>query len=122
MCLTHYCVDMDKDEVLAIQLQEIRRGSVVVACLLRLEQPGYGYELLVQLNESGFSVEGNTLYPLLRRLEDQGLLTSTWDTTESRPRKFYRTSKLGREVCNAMLDEIDSLNNSFAQLKKASMS
>ncbi|MFZ1363027.1 MAG: PadR family transcriptional regulator [Candidatus Nanopelagicales bacterium] len=113
---------MDKDEVLAIQLQEIRRGSVVVACLLRLEQPGYGYELLVQLNESGFSVEGNTLYPLLRRLEDQGLLTSTWDTTESRPRKFYRTSKLGREVCNAMLDEIDSLNNSFAQLKKASMS
>ena len=81
---------MDFGDTLSGNQQELRRGTVVLACLLLLRQPGYGYALLDQLRDLGFAVDANTLYPLLRRLESQGLLTSSWDTEESRPRKFYR--------------------------------
>ena len=89
--------------MLATHRQELRRGSVVLACLLVLKQPGYGYGLLETLASAGFPVDANTLYPLLRRLEKQGLLTSEWNTEESRPRKFYRTSDDGREVADLLL-------------------
>src|SRR5690606_14608137 len=72
--------------------QELRRGTAVLACLQLLRTPGYGYGLLEDLARHGFPTDGNTLYPLLRRLEKQGLLTSEWNTEEARPRKFYRTS------------------------------
>ena len=65
---------------------------MVVASLVALRRPDYGYALLQRLAGHGFPVDANTLYPLLRRLEEQGLLTSEWNTEESRPRKFYRTS------------------------------
>ena len=100
---------MSAEGVLPTHLQELRRGTVVVASLIALEQPGYGYGLLQTLAEAGFSVDGNTLYPLLRRLEDQGLLTSEWDTSASKPRKFYRTSDLGREVRAALLEDLAAL-------------
>ena len=93
MCDTHYRVSMTPDEdVLAGHLQELRRGTIVVACLATLRTPGYGYALLETLAGAGFGVDANTLYPLLRRLEKQGLLVAEWNTDESRPRKFYRTS------------------------------
>ena len=79
------------DELLASHLQELRRGTVVLACLLILRRPDYGYALLDRLERGGFAVDANTLYPLLRRLEKQGLLTSDWNTEESRPRKFRST-------------------------------
>lgn len=85
------------------QVQELRRGTVVLACLLMLRRPQYGYALLEQLGEAGFPVEGNTLYPLLRRLEGQGLLASEWNTEESRPRKFYRTSAEGERLAAVLL-------------------
>lgn len=88
----------DESEVLAGHVQEIRRGSVVLACLSVLREPQYGYALLSTLERAGFPVDANTLYPLLRRLEKQGLLTSEWNTDESRPRKFYVVSPLGERL------------------------
>ena len=86
---------MSETEILETHLQELRRGTVVLACLRLLVNPGYGYGLLEELGQHGFATDANTLYPLLRRLEKQGFLTSEWNTDESRPRKFYRTSAAG---------------------------
>lgn len=107
---------MDSDDVVRTHLQELRRGTVVVASLVALESPGYGYGLLQTLAGHGFSVDANTLYPLLRRLEDQGLLTSEWNTDESRPRKFYRTSDEGRRVLRLLLDDLDAVRVSLDSL------
>jgi len=98
------------------QLQELRRGTAVLACLLMLRTPQYGYALLEQLAEAGIPVEGNTLYPLLRRLESQGLLESEWNTDESRPRKFYRTSPAGDALAVVLLDDWKSLQESIDRI------
>jgi len=105
------------DELLAVHLQELRRGTVVVAALATLSTPTYGYALLEQLNEAGFPVDGNTLYPLLRRLEKQGLLTSEWNTEESRPRKFYRVSPDGKALLQQLLEEWHALHASIEKLR-----
>lgn len=105
------------DELLMTHQQELRRGTVVLACLLILRKPNYGYALLDLLERSGFAVDANTLYPLLRRLEKQGLLTSDWNTDESRPRKFYRTSDLGEELAATLSRDWDDLNAAFRTLK-----
>ncbi|MGC5053079.1 PadR family transcriptional regulator [Micromonospora sp. DT48] len=107
---------MAVDEVLRTHLQELRRGTVVVASLVALRQPDYGYALLQRLTGHGFPVDANTLYPLLRRLEDQGLLTSEWNTEESRPRKFYRTSESGEQVLRLLLDDFAAVQTSLAAL------
>ncbi|TCN49888.1 PadR family transcriptional regulator [Rhodococcus sp. SMB37] len=70
-----------------------------------LRTPGYGYGLLEALAAAGVAVDANTLYPLLRRLEKQGLLVSEWNTDEARPRKFYRTSEAGEALAASLLDE-----------------
>jgi PadR family transcriptional regulator PadR len=105
------------DELLMTHQQELRRGTVVLACLLILRKPNYGYALLDLLERSGFAVDANTLYPLLRRLEKQGLLTSDWNTDESRPRKFYRTSDLGEELAETLSHDWDELHAASHTLK-----
>ena len=100
------------------QLQELRRGTAVLACLLMLRAPQYGYALLEQLAEAGIPVEGNTLYPLLRRLESQGLLISEWNTDESRPRKFYRTSPNGDALAAVLLEDWKNLQTSIDRIAK----
>ncbi|MFI5911406.1 PadR family transcriptional regulator [Dactylosporangium sp. NPDC051541] len=107
---------MPDDELLSAHLQELRRGTVVLACLLILDRPNYGYALLDQLERSGFAVDANTLYPLLRRLEKQGLLTSDWNTEESRPRKFYRTSEQGAALAEALRTDWGQLDGAFRAL------
>lgn len=102
--------------MLAGHLQELRRGTVVLACLGTLGRPRYGYALLEDLDRAGFSVDGNTLYPLLRRLEKQGLLTSEWNTDEARPRKFYRTSPAGAELFTHLMTEWRSLDTAITSL------
>jgi DNA-binding PadR family transcriptional regulator len=77
---------------------ELRRGVVVLAVLSQLDSAQYGYSLIQRLAERGLDVEEGTLYPLLRRLEKQGLLESKWDTSETRPRKYYQLSKQGHKV------------------------
>ncbi|SFI24480.1 DNA-binding transcriptional regulator, PadR family [Streptosporangium canum] len=105
------------DELLSTHLQELRRGTVVLACLLILKQPNYGYALLDLLGRRGFTVDANTLYPLLRRLEKQELLTSDWNTEESRPRKFYRTSDKGVALADTLSRGWDELDTAFRTLK-----
>ena len=107
---------MNDDELLDQLRQELRRGSVVLASLVALEQPGYGYGLLADLEGAGFPVVANTLYPLLRRLEEQGLLTSEWDTSEARPRKFYRTSDTGVRVVKQLLSEWAAIDRALTAL------
>ncbi|MFD0783522.1 PadR family transcriptional regulator [Micromonospora azadirachtae] len=107
---------MGSDEVLRTHLQELRRGTVVVASLIALRQPDYGYALLQRLTGHGFPVDANTLYPLLRRLEEQGLLTSEWNTEESRPRKFYRTSDEGESTLRRLLDDLAAVQTSLTGL------
>lgn len=106
------------DTPLDTHLQELRRGTVVLACLRVLQEPGYGYGLLETLELAGFDVQGNTLYPLLRRLEGQGLLTSDWNTDESRPRKFYRTTPAGDSVAEAMTQDWSRLTESLNLLDR----
>ena len=117
LCDTHYRVSVPNDELRAMHLQELRRGTAVLACLLILKKPNYGYALLDLLSQYGFGVDANTLYPLLRRLEKQGLLTSDWNTEESRPRKFYRTSDEGAVLADALSRDWDELHTSFRTLK-----
>lgn len=108
---------MFDDEVLATHLQELRRGTVVLACLLLLKKADYGYALIDALERRGFATDANTLYPLLRRLEKQGLLTSEWDTAEARPRKFYRTSDDGARLADILSAEWRTLDTAFDSLK-----
>ncbi len=110
---------MPQDDLLDQLRQELRRGSVVLASLVALEQPGYGYGLLDALERAGFPVAANTLYPLLRRLESQGLLTSEWDTTEARPRKFYRTSADGIRVATQLRTEWSAIDTALTALEIA---
>jgi DNA-binding PadR family transcriptional regulator len=100
---------MSETEILDTHLQELRRGTIVMACLRLLEKPGYGYGLLEELGRRGFPTDANTLYPLLRRLEKQGFLTSEWNTDEARPRKFYRTSDAGAQLGAALTDEFRAI-------------
>ncbi|NLG23088.1 MAG: PadR family transcriptional regulator [Actinomycetales bacterium] len=109
---------MDIDETLAAHGQEIRRGTVVLAALASLGEPRYGYALLEHLADAGIEVEGNTLYPLLRRLEKQGLLVSEWNTDESRPRKFYSLTDEGRAVLAALTKEWSALNTALQTLTR----
>jgi DNA-binding PadR family transcriptional regulator len=104
------------DELIRSQAQELRRGTVVLACLALLEEPQYGYALLETLSDAGIAVDGNTLYPLMRRLEKQGLLISEWNTDESRPRKFYRVSPEGVRVRTGLLREWQALDASISRL------
>ena len=104
------------DDVVSGHLQELRRGTVVVAALAILRTPGYGYALLETLAGAGFGVDANTLYPLLRRLEKQGLLTAQWNTDEARPRKFYATSPDGLDLLETLRHDWRALDNAITDL------
>lgn len=77
---------------------ELRRGTLTLAVLSQLRTPQYGYSLVQLLEDSGINIDQSTLYPLLRRLEKQELVTSSWETSESRPRKYYVLSEYGLEI------------------------
>ncbi|WP_114853433.1 PadR family transcriptional regulator [Brachybacterium sp. YJGR34] len=100
-------------------LQELRRGTIVLACLQLLRTPGYGYGLLESLERHGFATDANTLYPLLRRLEKQGYLTSAWNTEDARPRKFYRTSADGIRLADVLHAEWRALTAAITSLADA---
>ncbi len=74
---------------------ELRRGLTNLVVLSQCKQPAYGYELVKSLENKGFPLEANTVYPLLRRLEKQGFLLSDWDTSTDKPRKYYQVSPEG---------------------------
>lgn len=78
--------------------QELRRGILVLAALNQLKEAKYGYALINSLAEKGLEIDQGTLYPLLRRLEAQGLLQSEWNVEGSRPRRYYILSEDGIQV------------------------
>jgi len=77
---------------------EVKRGMMQVAIMCLLEQERYGYDIIKCLKDGGLGVEEGTLYPILRRLEDEKLLSSRWETTGPRPRKYYVITDYGRNV------------------------
>ncbi|MFI5608789.1 PadR family transcriptional regulator [Amycolatopsis sp. NPDC051903] len=107
---------MKDTDLLDAHRQELWRGTVVLASLLALQKPGYGYGLLDALERAGVPAPANTLYPLLRRLEGQGLLTSEWDTSGSRPRKFYRTSREGVRLARELQKEWSAIDRALSHL------
>ena len=88
---------MEKD-LLDSLLSELRRGTLILCVLSQLEQSRYGYAMVQNLEEKGIPIDPNTLYPLLRRLEKQGLLCSEWDTSESKPRQYYKRTVFGDQI------------------------
>src|SRR6478735_5500555 len=84
---------------------ELRRGCLVVAVLAALRTEQYGYTLRKLLAEHGLNVDEGTLYPLLRRLESQGLLASEWREEDKRPKRFYKLSTAGRQALLALVED-----------------
>ena len=84
---------------------ELRRGILVLATLSQLDEAKYGYSLMQEFSSHGLEIEQGTLYPLLRRLEDQGLLVSQWNVEGSRPRRYYQLSPNGAEVLRSLSQE-----------------
>lgn len=97
------------EEILENLIQELRRGSLVLFVLSQMSQKQYGYSLLQNLTDKGMSIEPGTLYPLMRRLEKQGLLDSQWDVDAGRPRKYYLLSTDGVVVLEKMKEEWQQL-------------
>jgi DNA-binding PadR family transcriptional regulator len=90
---------MENDELVQNMLLELRRGTLSIAVLSQLSKEEYGYSLLKALSDLGLEVDQSTLYPLLRRLESQGLLQSDWRIMdEARPRRYYVISTQGKAV------------------------
>ena len=95
---------------------ELRRGSLVLAVLARLREERYGYTLRQALAADGLEMEESTLYPLLRRLESQGLLTSEWREEEKRKKRFYRLSPTGEAMLSALADEWRGISASLDRI------
>jgi PadR family transcriptional regulator, regulatory protein PadR len=89
---------------------ELRRGCLVLAVLAQLRQEHYGYTLRKALATHGMEIEESTLYPLLRRLESQGLLTSQWREEDKRNKRFYRLSPDGEGILTRLLEEWQTMN------------
>jgi len=102
----------EKEDIMSGLLQELKRGTIVLSVLCQLASSKYGYSLVQQLSDSEVPIEANTLYPLLRRLEKQGLLQSEWETSSAKPRKYYITTALGNEVYSQLKEEwVKMVNN-----------
>jgi PadR family transcriptional regulator PadR len=95
---------------------ELRRGSVIVAVLAQLREEHYGYALRKALSDVGLDIEENTLYPLLRRLESQGLLVSEWREEDRRNKRFYRLSADGELMLERLRQEWQAINASLDRL------
>lgn len=100
--------------------QEMRRGLVMLAVLSQLGKQQYGYALLKLLADKGLAVDQGTLYPLLRRLEAQGLLESAWNVEGGRPRRYYVVSAEGKKLLPQLKDEWDSMVAAMGKLLKDS--
>lgn len=103
----------DEGDFYANQILELRRGTIVLAILAHLRTPQYGYGLLQRLENSRIPIDAGTLYPLLRRLERQGVLESSWQTSGSRPRKYYQLSSRGEALYGELVAEWQLMTKSI---------
>lgn len=106
------------DELIQSLSVELKRGTLVLLVLSQLHTQEYGYSLVQKLEEKNMPIDAGTLYPLLRRLEKQMLLNSAWDTSESRPRKFYIISDKGKEVYLLLKEEWRAISKQIEILMK----
>jgi PadR family transcriptional regulator len=113
--------NMANKDLLDNMVMELKRGTQIMIVLDALKDMQYGYSLLQVLNEKKVNIEAGTLYPLLRRLDKQGLLDSIWDTTESRPRKYYKLNDQGEQILKdltlAWLDMVKEVNQIIEENK-----
>lgn len=108
---------MDTNDLLFNNLQqEMKRGTLVLAVLSQLDSPEYGYSLIGELEKNGLKIDQNTLYPLLRRLEKQGMLESIWEVENNRPRRYYKISLLGVDIRSRLVDEWIQMNQVLKNL------
>jgi len=96
--------------------QELRRGYLALAVLAQLRKEHYGYTLRKAFDDLGLEIDESTLYPLLRRLESQGLLESEWRETDKRRKRFYRLSSSGERVLEMLDAELTRLNAALARI------
>lgn len=101
---------MEQDALRDNIIQELRRGVIILAVLGCLTEEQYGYSILKSLSDRGLDVDQGTLYPLLRRLETQGLLESKWRLEEARPRRYYVISAQGSSLLPLLRTEWDKLS------------
>ncbi len=106
-------MDVSLVEVLT---QELRRGTLTLCVLGALKEPLYGYLLQQRLADAGISIEQNTLYPLLRRLEKQDLLESNWNLEEAHPRRYYRINNLGEQLLVELIEAWNKMNEAVNAL------
>jgi len=108
---------MENDDLVQNMLLELRRGVLSIAVLSQLGKEEYGYSLLKALSDKGMEIDQSTLYPLLRRLESQGLLQSDWRIVdEARPRRYYVISTQGRAVLNTLKREWSAMAETMNQM------
>jgi PadR family transcriptional regulator PadR len=100
---------MENVQSLENLILEMRRGVIVLAVLSQCNQEQYGYSLMKSLSEKGLDIDQGTLYPLLRRLETQGLLSSSWRLEDARPRRYYLISQAGQEILPKLVEEWESM-------------
>ena len=96
--------------------QELRRGTLILAVLAQLKVERYGYSLRQALAEVGLEIDEGALYPMLRRLESQGLLTSEWREEDKRKKRFYRLSSEGEAVLTRLSAEWRAMNDTLQNL------
>jgi PadR family transcriptional regulator, regulatory protein PadR len=114
-----YCMTVNKDtetEIFENLKLELRRGCLALAVLTQLRTERYGYTLRKGLADDGLEIDESTLYPLLRRLESQGLLVSEWREEEKRNKRFYRLSPQGERVLSRLLSEWQRINASLGKI------
>jgi len=109
---------MSANEMYENTLNELRRGVIVLAVLSQLHEEQYGYSLMKMLSEQGLEIDQGTLYPLLRRLESQGLLSSDWNTEGSRPRRYYVISLAGQEMLPRLKEEWNNIVSMMERMLK----
>jgi PadR family transcriptional regulator PadR len=112
-------VDYPTPEILENLRSELRRGSLIVAVLAELRQEQYGYTLRKSLEVYGISMDEGTLYPLLRRLESQGLLVSEWREQDKRNKRFYRLSQQGEVILTQLLLDWEDLSQSLEAIQRS---
>jgi len=115
--MSHSTMPSEADIFETLRL-ELRRGSLILAVLGQLRAEHYGYTLRKALAEAGVEIDEGALYPMLRRLEDQGLLTSEWRVEERRNKRFYRLSAEGEAVLGRLVEEWAGLNASVDAILK----
>ncbi len=109
---------MKTNEMYKNTINELRRGMIVLAVLSQLDEEQYGYSLLKRLSEQELEIDQGTLYPLLRRLESQGLLKSNWNVEGSRPRRYYVISPEGQELLPLLKEEWNNIVSMMDRMLK----